>query len=67
MIAAGRKPAKRLQKDKCPSKQPYHRKGKGKKSSSGISSMTVTEQTMYVTGDPLTGGVKLGAQFKTTP
>ena len=29
--------------------------------------MTVTEQTMYVTGDPSTGGVKLGAQFKTTP
>ena len=29
--------------------------------------MTVTEQTMYVTGDPSTGGAKLGAQFKTTP
>ena len=32
-IVAGRKPAKRSRKDKCPSKQPYHRKGKGKKSS----------------------------------
>ena len=67
MIAAGRKPAKRPRKDKCPSKQPYHGKGKGKKSSSGISSMTVTEQTMYVTGDPSTRGAKLGAQFKMTP
>ena len=67
MIAAGWKPAKRPRKDKCPSKQPYHRKGKGKKSLSGISSMTVTEQTMYVTGDPSTGGAKLGAQFKMTP
>ena len=28
--------------------------------------MTVTEQTMYITGDPSTGGAKLGAQFKTT-
>ena len=65
-IAAGQKPAKKPRKDKCPSKQPYHRKGKGKKSSSGISSMTVTEKTMYVTGDPLTGGAKLGAQFRKT-
>ena len=66
MIAAGQKPAKKSQKDKCPSKQPYHGKGKGKKSSSGISSTTVTEQTMYVTGDPSTGGAKLGVQFRTT-
>ena len=66
MIAAGQKPAKKPRKDKCPSKQPYHRKGKGKKSSSGISSTTMTEQTMYVAGDPLTRGVKLGAQFRTT-
>ena len=29
--------------------------------------MTVTEQTMYVAGDPSTGGAKLGAQFRTTP
>ena len=66
-IAVGRKPAKKPQKDKCPSKQPYHGKEKGKKSYSEITSTTVTEQTMYITGDPSTRGAKLGAQFKTTP
>ena len=66
MIAAGWKPAKKSWKDKCPSKQTYHGKGKGKKSSSGISSTTVMEQMMYIAGDPSTGGVKLGAQFRTT-
>ena len=66
-MAAGQKPAKRSQKNKCPSKQPYHGKGKGKKSSSGITSMTVTEQTMYIAGNPSSGRVKLAAQFKMTP
>ena len=27
----------------------------------------MTEQMMYIAGDPMTGGAKLGAQFKTTP
>ena len=66
-IAAGWKPPKKSRMDRCPSKQPYTRKGKGKKILSGISSMTMTEQTMYVAGDPLIRRAKLGAQFRTTP
>ena len=60
-VSKGQKPRKRSRKDECPAKQPYH----GGKTT--VETTTVEEQTMYIVGQPTSGGEKLGARTMTTP
>ena len=65
-VTKGQRPVKKRKGDDCPSKQPYLGKGKGKGKQSGVSSTTVGQHTVFVTGSATSAGKKPQAQFKTT-
>ena len=64
-VKKGQKPSKRPKQDVCPSKQP-HQGGKSTKKLS-VKATTVTEETMYIVGDPMDTGKKLGARTMVMP
>ena len=72
-VVKGQRPTKKRREDECPTKQPYQGKGKGtgkgkgKGKQSGVSSKTVGQHTVFVTGSAASAGKKPQAQFKTTP
>ena len=64
-VKKGQKPHKKPKQDLCPSKQPY-RGGKLAKKST-VKTTTVTEETMYIIGNPTDMGKELGARTMVTP
>ena len=64
-VKKGQKPRKKPKEDLCPSKQLY-RGGKSTKKST-VKTTTVTEETMYIIGDPTDTSKELGARTMVTP
>ena len=64
-VKKGQKPSKRPKQDVCSSKQPYQGGKPTKKST--VKATTVTEDMMYIVGDPKDMGKKLGARTMVMP
>ena len=64
-VKKGQKPCKKPKQDLCPSKQPYRRGKSAKKST--VKTAMVTEETMYIIGNPTDMGKELGARTMVTP